>query len=448
MPFFARRRLQSMIDDLAAKLAASEKSADLLRRLEGKDTQNALAAEVEVASLWAISTVAEIDIYPRFPGVRQVPEALSRDLFPSGPSVIEVTALHDDVFSGRRAMERTAQKIVHAANIIRKGAGQRLTFEFLERRTSERGRFRRIRCVDPKFEVTPYFEEALRDWLFSEAPPDGPDRVRLTHGSTDVVITRYNKPVVEVGRVWSSMPAVTYDIEDNPVYKSLEEKAYQLKHVSSSILRCVFLFDAGSQLLRYFHSQGEMEVRGSRIVPHALSKLSLDVVCVFSPYRRPQGVLEAPGERPVHWKVETFDRRRDILSSEYDKLNRVAAALPHPRFEGYQARSLHRQGYYDYQKHNHHLTASMTWDHGTMEGAIRISVRQLQLLLAGRITSEEFQKNNFGDLGNQVDRLLKRGCTISNIIFESKGIDNDDDIAVLEFSSDPSAMTLRLSKES
>lgn len=432
-----------MIDDLAPKLIASKKSADLLGRLEGKDTQNALAAEVELASLWAVSTVAEIDLYPRFSGVRQVPEAQSRDLFPSGPSVIEVTALHDDVFSGKEAMKRTARKIVHAANAIRRGSGQRLTFEFLETMTSERGRFGRVRCVDPEFGMSSYFEEALRDWLFSEAPPDGPDVLRLAHDLTDVVITRHKGPVVEVGRVWSSMPAVTYDIEDNPIYKALEQKAEQLKRVPSSLLRCVFVFDVGSQLLRYFRSYGVHEIRGPDIVRHALSKLNLDVVCMFSPYRQPPQILEAAWERPVYWKIEAFKRRRGMPRSEYEKLDRVALALPRPRFEGYQARSLHEQGYYDYQKHSHHLTASMTWNYGMTEGTIRISARQLQLLLAGRITIEDFQKNNFGDSGNEFARFLKQGCTISNIVFESTGLEDDDDIVALEFRFDPSAMALR-----
>lgn len=63
MPVYARRRLQLMLDDLAPFLS-EPRANDLLARLEHKNAQDALAAEVELGLLWSIQQVADLRIDP------------------------------------------------------------------------------------------------------------------------------------------------------------------------------------------------------------------------------------------------------------------------------------------------------------------------------------------------------------------------------------------------
>ena len=85
------------------------------------------------------------------------------------------------------------------------------------------------------------------------------------------------------------------------------DRTLPLKGVENGTLRVVFLFDAGSSLLRWPH-KGTMEVRGDHILQHALQKLGIDVICVFSPQWKPPGVFEpAPGTH--RWEVQIYDSR-------------------------------------------------------------------------------------------------------------------------------------------
>src|SRR6185369_11908535 len=163
MPVFTRRRLQRMLDELGPQLTPA-KARDLLVRLEHQSTRDALAAEIELGLLWAIGQVAHLRIEPRFAGPSR-PDALSNDLFPSAATAVEITALSDDTFSGKPEMERAANIICQFADRIRKGASKHLHFSFAEKRYYEKGRYHRVRCITPRFALTPPTSGALRGWL-------------------------------------------------------------------------------------------------------------------------------------------------------------------------------------------------------------------------------------------------------------------------------------------
>jgi hypothetical protein len=114
-----------MLDELREHFPAG-KFMDVLGRLDHKETKPALAAEAELAVLWAISRVAHMEPEPLLPNGRGRPDAASRDLFRSAPSVVEIRALSDDSFSGREAMDHTANVISNFADSLKKGAGRRL----------------------------------------------------------------------------------------------------------------------------------------------------------------------------------------------------------------------------------------------------------------------------------------------------------------------------------
>lgn len=301
-----------MLSELSAELGL-EKFRDLQKRLDHTNTKTALAAEAELAVLWAVSQVAQLTPEPVLPSSSHKPDAESRDLFSSGPAVIEVRALSDDSFSGKEAMDRTANIISGYADQIRKGAGKYLYFQFGERSYWASG-FHRERSVDPSFQLDPEIKTILRHWI---AAPDwpNPSAIRLTHGKTDVVISPNESPL-RLYRTFCTMPAVAYDLEDNPIYKALKKKASQIKGAEAGTLRCAVLVDVGCSLLRRLQPIGAQEIGGETIIRYSLRKLSIDLVIVLSPYRQRE-LGFAPRSRML-WYVHCFDTRegpQNLLTS-------------------------------------------------------------------------------------------------------------------------------------
>ena len=438
MPIFARRRLRAMIDDISL-LTSTSKVNDLLSRLESTVTRNALAAEAELSMLWAIAQVVDVTLEPVLSNGRR-PDALSRNLFPSASAVVEVRALSDDSFSGQDAMERTANIISSSADRIAKHAGRHLSFEFLDRSYWD-GRYRRDRCVDPAFQMHAKIEGQLREWIDGPGCPDRSQVLRVTSGRTDVLITWRDRPT-KGPSVFCRMPPVAYDLENNPIFKSLKKKSKQIKGAGSGHLRVVFLFDAGCQLLRYIGRavHGGREIRGEEIIWHALSKLSgIDIVCVFSPFRD-WGVVLGP-RQDVVWNVTYFDPRKGVADGEYERLDLLAAQLPRARFEGYQARQIHRQGAFRPNARGWYKGTRVDMHKGAMR--IKISSRLLQEYMAGRLDASDFQFAAFGNNTNLINLWLAAGKTIQSATFETGSVDEDDDYVVFCFEEDWGAKSLR-----
>ena len=74
---------------------------------------------------------------------------------------------------------------------------------------------------------------------------------------------------------------------------------------------------------------------------------------------------------------------------------------------------------------------------------IRISARAVQELMAGTLSHEMFRNFLFGK-DNPIHQQLAAGRTVSDVRFEPKGVDHDDDCLVFEFRTDPAATPLRL----
>jgi len=422
-----------MLGDLYEHLD-SDKAGELTSRLDHSDTKTALAAEAELGLLWAISRAAHLEVEPKLASSSKRPDACSRDLFWSS-AVIEIRALSDDSFSGKEMMDRTANIIAGYGDQLRKGAGRHLYFQFQERSYWDR-RFHRERCVDPNFQLTPGIRSVLRAWITADNWPT-PDRIRIAEGRTDVVIS-WHEITVPQFRVASSMPPVAYGLEDNPIYKALKKKSAQVKGASKDTIRCVFLVDAGCGLLRNLRPIGAVhEVGGDAIIQHALRKLKLDLLCVFSPYRQREMAFTA--ESRLFWKVSVFDRRDSPPDHEFEKLRHLAGRLPRPRFEGYQARDLHRQGAFDPTKRGWYLpTCTTTRLDGKM--TVKISSRLLLEYLSGRLDAESFRREAFGSNDkNYFDLQLTRGHTIQAASFEEAGVDEDDDYVAFDLDFDWSA---------
>ena len=129
---------------------------------------------------------------------------------------------------------------------------------------------------------------------------------------------------------FSSLPSLAYDIEDNPLFARLKEKARKLSGVPEGALKAIFIADDGSRVLRLIRDTNPQRLykSGAQIIEHFLAKSSVDAVCVFSPSREAQFPISVH-RRTLRWSVSLFCRER--LHKE--KLETLAAVLPAPRFD-------------------------------------------------------------------------------------------------------------------
>jgi hypothetical protein len=439
MPIFSRRRIQQMLDEIRP-LTDENKINDLLGRLRKKKPEQVIGAEMELSLLVGIKDVAEIEIEKHIPNSSRVPEAYSFDLFEK-PAYIEVTTISDGKLSGEQCMRRAAQIISDEVKKTRKKLGNYLYFSFGEKRSFSSGRnffsgrtLLREQNVSEKFELSRLMKEQLKNWI--ENGNENKSRLILQDSTISVSIEIKEQKQTQGFNFFSPLPPLAYDIENNPIYSALESKRDQLSNVPDDVLRVIFLADGGSRVLRYLNERDHLRQykSGEEIIRHFINKRNVDVVCTFSPYR-PNGFHFILPK--LTWNVSFFIK--EGLKIDTSKLERIAKNLPPPSFEGYQARSLQKQGAYSISARGWYLGYEMTT--GVNKVTIKFSARLFQDFLAGKIDKEYFirQAAGNGEGENLFELWLSQGLIISNAQFEKAGIDEDDDYMVLEFSHDPSA---------
>ncbi len=422
-----------MMDDLRP-LLDSKKANDLLARLSNDKPEQALAAEMELGLLWGIQQVADIEIEPTLPNSSRRPEALSTGLF-DRPSYIEITTLSDGKLSGEENMQRATQKIVDFANTIDKGRGNYLYLTFSETSSWSGNVFTREHCVTSDFQLDQVLKDQIFTWLKNSSDSERIP-LRLKNERIDVVIESKSHRQRQGFNFFSSLPPLAYDIENNPLFGRLEDKGDQLSGVSVGALKVIFVADGGSRLLRLLRQRDHLNryKSGAEIIEHFLHKSSVDGVCVFSPFRQSSFLSSSDN---LSWRVSLFSPNDRPLPEE--KLRKLAGTLPAPRLEGYQARSLQKQGVFTPSARGWYLGSEITTGEPL---TMKISARLLQEYLAGKISPEQFKRFARGE-NNQFQRWLEQGYTLSNAKFERAGIDEDDDYVIFEFLPDPAASPLK-----
>jgi len=432
MPIFSRRRIQQMLDEIRPLI--DEKNLNhLLGRLNDKKPEQVLGAEMELSLLVGIKDVAEIEIEKPIPNSSRVPEAYSLDLFEK-PAYVEVTTISDGKLSGEKCMRRAAQIISDEVNKIRKKLGNYLFFTFDEKRSSSRNNLLREHNVSENFVLSSSMKGQLKNWI--ENGNENKSRLTLQDSTISVSIEIKEQKQTLGLNFFSPLPSLAYDIEQNPIYKALKSKRDQLSNVPEGVLKVIFLADGGSRVLRNLYDRDHLRQykSGEEIIRHFINKRNVDVVCIFSPYR-PNGFHFILPK--LAWNVSCFIK--EGLKIDTSKLERIAKNLPPPRFEGYQARSLQKQGAYNASARGWYLGNEMT--SGVNKVTIKFSARLFQDFLAGKIDKEYFIRQAAGNWEgeNLFELWLSQGLIISNAQFEKAGVDEDDDYMVLEFSHDPSA---------
>lgn len=444
MPIFTRRRLQMMLEGLAPNLD-SEKRRDLLRRLnDRKRVDQVLPAEMELALLWALSELGDLEVEPYWWGDDCRPDAFTDALVPGRSCAIEIAAPNDNGISGEEAMDRVAREIQAIASKVEKKAGDFLSFNFRETSAYEGGVYRRWRLAPAAYVATPRVEAAVRKWIKSGRSLR--QALRLNEAGLDVIVERQGWKQVRYHNIFSSMPPETHSIDDNPLFELLGRKKRQLRAAGDGVLRLLFLADVGSTLLNNIGRFGETQgrhVSGREIIEHFLriEPGKVDGIAVFVPRRERRRVLQFEDER--RWAVTFFGT--PTLPQAPAALQRLAEILPPPRFEGYQARSLFRQGAFAPTTKGWHLGMKLS-SSTDKSMSVSFSARMLLDLLAGRLTPEQFQTRIGGTSGkdNIFRHWLDLGMTISAAKMAPRDIDEDDDHLVLTFSDDPAARPLKL----
>lgn len=444
MPIFTRRRLQAMLDDLSGHLKGA-KGRDLIGRLNNKRVDQVLPAEMELALIWAVAQLGHCDIEPCWWPNKKRPDVHTEALVPGRPSIIEIATHSDNKISGEDAMDGIAHEFCRFANTIRKGSGDYLYFRFHEECGYKSGRYFRRRLAPSAYRISDQAKKLFGTWLDSDAGNGVP--LHILEPGLSVVVKMTAERQYRYFNFWSSMPPETHSIADNPLYDLLLRKLDQIKDAPSNTLRFIFLADAGSTLLNRVAQSSEIDftkrrISGRQIISNfiAESDAKIDCIVVFSPIRSSKST--GGFERP-RWAVSLFNHPN--LDIPPGGLDRLASILPLPRFEGYQARSLFRQGSFELNARGWHEGTRFEFKAcGKMR--VKVSARGLLDLLAGRITLDQF-RYLLGERAGASARIqwcLEKGMTLTAVEIEPGGLDKDDDYLVLSFSDDPAARPLLL----
>ncbi len=422
-----------MANDIGCLLDASKRN-ELAKRLSSAKVDQILPAEMELAVLWGLHKLGGLEIEPTLAGSGRKPDALSSCLFPGKLTYVEIAALSNARLSGDTEMSRVSSQISQFANQVSKRAGEHLFFTFNYANDFEEGKIYRKRLANPIFMLDDEAKDSIRNWL--ETPPDARKRLRLVSTGTDVFI-EWKDRRQSFRNYFSPMPSEAQKIDDNPLWERLKDKASQLSGVPFGSLKCLVLADAGSSLLyRLTHRDHQGRTfNGSQIITDFLRRYpdSFHVVCIFSPQRASSGWYGLRG--PLHWKVSYVPTH--FFDQDVKGLEQLAAALPPPEYEGYQARTLQQQQSFELRGRG--LYSDPRWIFKGDKVTIHVSSRAVLALLAGKITHDQFLKiaGMDGDKPKLFANILNRGDILKSVSLISGGLDEDDDKLQLDFEPDP-----------
>ena len=442
-----------MLDELAPILT-NGKGKDLLRRLNNsKDVDQALPAEMELALLWAINSLGQIEVEPEWWGDSKRPDAISRSLISGVTTAVEIAATNDNSLSGEAEMDAIALQISEAANRSQSGSGDYLYYHFRETSGYAAGKYYRHRLAPKGFMIDDAMRVAISEWIKSGRCFT--ERLPLQAEGLHVEIERKAYKQTRFHNISSSMPAEAHSLTDNPLFDLLRRKKRQLKAAPQGTLRLLFLADVGSSLLNRMGKSGWRDpagrtVPGEEVISHFVRtyRNEIDAVVVFTPtIERPTWLGRDPlGRERKRWTVTFFGT--ETLALPPAGLERLASVLPAPHYEGYQARSLFRQGSFAPDGRGQYLGMTVTTNGKENLNTIQFPARLLLDLLAGRITEERFRNYlSDGDRNKNLFEIwLNMGMTLSGAEISPRNLDEDDDHIILYFSDDPAARPFSLKR--
>ncbi|MDA8707792.1 hypothetical protein N9M10_00305 [Hellea sp.] len=436
-----------MLDAIDDKISY-QKRRDLIRRLTDKRPEQTFGAEMELALSYGFAMGFDTEIEPKwYPGSRE-PDIYVENFF-EHPAFVEITTISDESVSDQKVTRAASQKILQYANTIKKGSGKFLYFEYQERSGYRQvipkpksifghKEFFRERLVKRNFELCNEFKAILNKWLeTANWPPPKDIRIKLDYVDVIIRVKEHARPSSH--NFHSSMPALCYSLEDNPIFKALEIKEEQLKETPDGNLRVVFLCDGGCRPLRDLNDRDPTNrvKSANEIIRHFLGKKSkLDHVIIVAP--RFDRNYRFRHRTKKSWACTQFNGIKNDGKDYQVELNSLFSYFPAPRYESSNAKGLVLQGVFKPNNLHQHLgTTLMSKKKGWHELQVKTSSKALYELMSGRIDFEQFVNVT------KIDRIdLKADYRITNVEFEYKGPEKDDDYVTVTLSKDVAATGL------
>lgn len=434
-----------MIDDLSP-LLDSEKRKDLVHRLNNKDPEQSLGAEAELSIAWTLRKY-DLEIEPVWWKPPKCPDLYVEGVAGDIPLVIEVTAFADTAISGEDVMDHCAQALIALVNAEKKRFGEHLYFHFAETRDYQRGRYERGIAAPKDYKPSEVTRRKIISWINSQ--PIEKHRLRIEDAGLVVEIEIKQDKQIRYLNYHVSRPPRTYSDTRNPLYRRLVEKSKQLRDTPSGVLRTIFLIEAGSRFLSEVNRVNrlggvERYSTARQIIQKFLQDQSekVDSVVVLVPtmHSHFRGFGHT-SKRKSTWQVSIFanDNAVNNLLSSVSEM--ITSALPEPRLDGFNARSLTRQKALNLDAGGWYLSGMWSMEDGNC--TYRMSVRAFQDFLAQRIDEKQFRRFVGAEKDGLIGRSLAQGYTIQNIRFESGGTDEDDDYVIFELAKDAAASPFR-----
>ncbi|WP_448115430.1 hypothetical protein [Mesorhizobium amorphae] len=437
-----------MLDDLSAYLD-QEKAGDLVQRLESKKVDQALPGEMELAILWAIANTGDIVIEPDWWGDTRRPDAISETVVLGKQVAVEIAAATDNSISPEEAMDRVALSVTDFCNRMSKGVGDHLYFRFGETTKRIDGRSFRKVLAPFDFQLSEELGMQLKEWVREDRFKS--EKIVLNELELLVEVEWKTYRQVRYHNIWTSLPPQAYSLEENPLFALLRRKADQLRAASTGTVRIIIVADVGSTLLNRMGRIGENDPGGQNFSARQiigrfiqLHNRKIDGVLALSPRKE----LRMGGSERK-WIAQGFYTHagEDACLA----LSKILEALPLPRFAGYQARSLFRQGSFSPKAMGWYLGISMESKlrdkddpkSGRQE-SVKIPARMFLDLMAGRLTEKQF-RYLLGERDGEKNVFtgwLNKGLTISGVEMAPRSLDEEDDHLILHFGDDPVARPL------
>ena len=430
-----------MVCDLSSHLI-EEKKRDIVQRLNSKEPEQSLGAEVELALAWSFRNL-DLDVEPFWWANGRSPDIYVEGLIPDRGAAIEVSAFAEAAISGESLMDPCAQKLIDVANAERPGSGQYLYFHFAETRCYQRGRNERGIAAPKDFVPSPETMQKLQMWIKSAPTPKARLRIEDSELIVELEMTAHKQ--IRYHNYHVPRPPRTYSDTRNPLYRRLADKAEQVANAPLGVCRIIILVEAGSRYLasiakRDWFNDFESYSKPQDVIQKFVDDKSekTDAVVVVVPVVDYGNRSSGQSQTKKYWFTKICCSNKIDSNVLTVAVESVIAQLPPPRFDGYNARSLIRQKAMQKESVGWYLMTSIITQNEKV--TYKMSSRAFQDFLASRINETQFHRFiGEREEGATMGRFLDKGYTIQAVKFESGGIDADDDYIVLELARDAAA---------
>lgn len=433
MPFiFSRRYIQQCLDHLSGSLSLAQRE-DLVARLN-KKTDDRLPA------MWEAVMLNMFSGFPEFQHEAPLIDGRKPDFqckFPKSEVLIvgDITSVSDKGYHEQNPIDFFLDELDRVA---KKYQSDRSQFH-IQVHSIDKGRYdrRKVMLLIPKGdnrqeffknEFEPYIRERLQKEDYGH---------RQLFRTENYSIEINFKPKSNYASWGHPSYTSVLNIDRNPVWNRLKDKAEQLKNTPKGAIRLVSLCDGGSEAMR----KGGIDGRPGRdeIVSEFLRRhSSIDVVLMFTVVEVRDGFGQSEkmfsATRAVRkaW-ADTAPSALGLLAELAETLNERMAQWPQPNSNAQSAVK---------------NVTKIDYSIGALGGykregkKLRISARAVQKLLAGEINIEEFNEAHGWTRDNPFAYALKRGRTITGVSIEMT-VRQDDDWLEFEFRDDAELQPFR-----